>query len=408
MKKLSKVECVNFLAVSVIFFALFQNLIAVLLLPMGEFFAGFAILAKEFILLLLGGLAVLFRWRGRFKKIELCLFGFLTFLTVMYFFHGTVLESYRQIIMIPFVMMVGSLASRFFVYEYMNKKLSVVFALLILLSFLEYFLADDSEWFLNFLGLPEFLYFKGFDIWMTSNGVLRSFYSWDFYDVTGNSYRRMAGLNYMDPVVLGQFFFFPAIFYFLRRNFILSALCFLVVLLCLSKGGLLAGFISLSLVLYWSERFSSIGFLRRLLFILLCVSVVYFINSLDDVQSVSNHLNGLLSGFDLLISNPFGLGIGGAGNYGSLYSGEKAVVGESFAGTLMAQIGIFAFLYYVLLLRIVLVVGVENRFWLAIKVCALAVILCSLISESAFTYSGTALIFFLAAMYEKSPQRNLK
>lgn len=66
-----------------------------------------------------------------------------------------------------------------------------------------------------------------------------------------------------------------------------------------------------------------------------------FINN----QSSLNHLNGLLDGFSVMGSNIFGVGIGRYGNMTSLY-GNTAVKGsgESFIGSMIAQIGIVGIL----------------------------------------------------------------
>ena len=310
--------------------------------------------------------------------------------------------------MLPFVIMVGGLCRRYFNSKTFDRKLNLLFITVIILSFTEFFLASPTEWFLNSIGFPDFLKFKGFERWMAPSGVLQSFYSWDVAHYTGSTFRRMAGLNYIDPVVLGQFFAFPALYFFAKKKYLLTSISIAVIIFCVSKGGSLAFILGFFFMFINSTRFKNSAVVKKTFLVILTCSAVAIIFSLQYIQSVSNHVSGLVFGMHSLISSPFGLGIGMAGNYSGLYMDAQSGIGESFAGALMGQIGVMVIPFYALLYKTIANVSPDTPFWKSVKYTGLALMLCSLISESAFTYSATALVFFIAAMYSAPLKINEK
>lgn len=398
-RTISKSGIINNLTSLIFISALFQNLFATLLVNISELGATFILIFKEVLLLILCMLCIF--W-GRSTNIKILLPLSLCFAVLIhYIFSGVLLQSLRQVLMVPFVILAGALSAEYLNREKLDLFLNRIFIIVAGLAIIEYSLASQSEWFLRGIGYDKFLMsVKGADKWMINSGVLGSFYSWDFYSYLGISIRRLAGLNYIDPVVFGQFLAFPATYYMVNKKYFLMSVFIVLISLCISKGGMLAFLIACYLHLADSffARLSVFFKALSLGAIILIISIIDI--SALNVQSIINHLQGLYSGIAVFLSNPFGIGIGMAGNYAGLYLGNTGV-GESFLGTLLAQIGILGVFLYLLMISITIRIKSIDPFWLSIKYASIALIICSVLSESAITFSATALVLFIAATYKQ-------
>lgn len=385
----------------IITLSLFQNLLSTLIAPHNQDIAKGILILKE-----IGYSALIITTIGSTQRIhKQTLLSLIVILSIAthYLLFGVLLESFRQALMLPFVICAGSTAKRFFREKPLEKAVSNIFIAIIALAFLEYVLANPSESLLNTLGFNSFIKMKGFDKWMSPSGVLASFYSWDLMALTGSSVRRMAGLNFIDPVVLGQFIAFPALYFFASKRFFLFILSLSVIILSISKGGALALTLGIVLIAINSQKIKQYYTLKKIIYIISLTSAALIIYSALTIQSVSNHVGGLVSGLATILSSPIGLGLGNAGNYSELYLDSGSGIGESFAGSLMGQIGVLTFAIYALCIYVLNKIDSRQPFWIAVKHSGQAMLICSLISESAITYSGTAIIFFFAALY--SPQK---
>lgn len=397
----NKTPTTTYFIILIVLLSLFQNLLSTLVSPYNQDIAKGILILKEVGYSVLIALTI-----GATQKLQKL--TFLSLITISaivahYLLLGVLLESFRQAIMLPFVICAGAAGKRFLRENTLEKVVRRTFILIIILAFLEYILATPSELLLNTIGFSSFVKMKGFDKWMSSSGVLASFYSWDLMALTGSSVRRMAGLNFIDPVVLGQFMAFPALYFFASKRYFLFTLSISVIVLSISKGGALAFVLGVVLLTINSQKLKRYYFLKRLIYIIVLTSAVLTIYSALTIQSVSNHVGGLVSGLTTMFSSPIGLGLGNAGNYSELYLDSGSGIGESFFGSLIAQIGIFTFSIYALCLYTLNKIDSQQPFWIAVKYSGQAMLICSLISESAITYSGTAIIFFFAALY--SPQK---
>ncbi len=176
-------------------------------------------------------------------------------------------------------------------------------------------------------------------------GMYRSFYTYDFF---GLRLRRMASLL-VDPVILGQLLaigflvsaFCNGIYHRMYTKYIGTTMIFWGMMATLAKGGMIIGVFSACILL---GRIAKKKGLSIFLVALGSIFFVIFINkSIREGLSGSQHINGLVTGFQSLLSNPFGQGIGSGGNMADSYGGYayRSVAGdESYIGSLMVQMGI--------------------------------------------------------------------
>ena len=193
------------------------------------------------------------------------------------------------------------------------------------------------------LGLSEYAALKN-NLDYMRDGMYRSFYTYDFL---GLKLRRMASIL-VDPVILGQLFGIGFLFAFFSdglfkkkaHKYLCSLYIFIGLILTFAKGGIIIAVFSSCILLGKVAKKKIVSY--GLLFLGICVFVIFTLDSIEAGHSGSNHVNGLISGIESLFSYQLGRGIGGGGNLADLYGGfeNNSVPGdESYVGTVMAQMG---------------------------------------------------------------------
>ncbi|KRE10460.1 polymerase [Bacillus sp. Root239] len=297
------------------------------------------------------------------------------------------------------------------------KFLIYISMLATLFGFLERYILGDTFW-IN-LGIKEYLSSKGMDTWAYGlGGVPGNFYSYDFYSIIGISLRRMVSFV-ADPTLFGQFLVLPIavlmftkIFKGKKRTIFLVTLI-LGLILTLSKGGIFSLGIAMVYKIF-RTKFKILGYLILTIFLMFTFIIL---TNASMFSSLPAHLNGLIHNFQLTINNPFGLGLGKAGNFAILYSdskNEELGSGESYIGMIIGQIGIFSILFVIFLITAINFYRkktTESQWMNDLSTVLTAVLLgtisSSMISESAISFISSGILFFmvgLAVKNKKEPQ----
>jgi hypothetical protein len=309
------------------------------------------------------------------------------------------LLSVRQLLVIPLGLIFGS-----FLYKgnidfksVFNVYMSMMVFLVVAAYFERFILYDASESFWNMLGIESYMNMKGMVGWANVNThVPNSFYSYDFYNYTGEKIRRMVSII-AEPTLFGQLLVLPSLYYLLSKKY-LCALFFMVpIILAFSKGGVLGVTVGFTLY-YWRERSNVLHKISILILIILAFLVIVFLYINNSVQSITNHLNGFITNMMVLLEQPFGLGIGKVGNFYNIAAGGTVTSGESYVGTIVGQFGIIGLFLFLLFFYIIYKFETNNVVMLnATKYTMLAVLITGVFSESAISYVGTSLLLILTS-----------
>lgn len=276
-------------------------------------------------------------------------------------------------------------------------------------GFLERFILGDSFW-VN-IGIVEYMHSKGMGSWAyAAGGLPGNFYTFDFVTFIGTSLRRMVSFV-ADPTLFGQYLVFPlAILVFTnlfsRKKTVFYFLILIIsLLLTLSKGGMLS-FAVVVLFKVFRSKYRPLGFV---LMSLLGAALVVILSNAEKFSSLPSHLKGLTHNFTVIADDPFGLGLGMAGNFANLYangnSGEIGA-GESFIGMIVGQLGIFSiliFLFFIILVNFFRknrIKDVYIRNSSNLMAATLIGTLCSsIISESAISFISAGIIFLIGGVF---------
>lgn len=213
----------------------------------------------------------------------------------------------------------------------------------IIVSFglLEYILPVETIWG-KIIKIQSFMENTETDPWasipLSESG---RFYSWDLYIILGEKLRRLVSI-YADPTLTANVLVLLLnIFLLLPKKKIKDKILIVLIILCgfltLSKFFVLS--LLTSILFYFTEVM-----IRNIIIYLLIGNVIIsilLINIFPYIPSVA-HIQGLISAFTNF--QPFGRGLGQAGNYAIFSHIEHTVGGESSIGSMLAQIGIFSFL----------------------------------------------------------------
>lgn len=284
------------------------------------------------------------------------------------FFDGNIwlkVLSLRRFIMLPLIYFIGRMAILSFKNVKNVLKFTVLFTVIICFyGLFEYF------------GSRDFIYTKLFNIDLffekqvlagfipirfITGGILNTGI---FIDYTFGILKPRLLTTFLEPTTLGAylaFVFCITIFnraYFKILNFknvrfnilplIFSFLFLLCIILTFSKGALIILLCSSSFILYFQKKIPF--FIRKIYFygvyVILFSSILFYILN---PSGVSAHINGLRTGIITGLCNPFGLGLGNAGNYME-GSSTESIGAESAVGNTIAQIGIIGYMPYLLFL----------------------------------------------------------
>lgn len=331
----------------IIFICFFQNLILVALsryVSSAEF--NILALSKDVYVMLF--LAKLILWNKKLPSdVIFCIFAMGLLAGMMFAFGSGELKGrlscFRQLIL-PFMFYaVGRLCNlsagqlskliRFFI------NITIV---AIVFGFIEYAFGERL-WVP--LGLTEYAQHKDVTEHLLSNNLLRSFYT---YLTPTIRLRRMASVL-VDPVILSQLIAFAVIaclfckdLYKTKGEKAFSAFILILgLVLSNGKGGIVIALLSFCILLRQSTNSKILS--RMLLLSIVCIIIYYFTYQMREDLSGSAHYNGLVYGFQSLITKPLGTGIGSEGNLAYLHSGlgyAQSGAGESYIGSMIAQTGI--------------------------------------------------------------------
>lgn len=288
-------------------------------------------------------------------------------------------------------------------------KISVV---CVLFGFFEMALGDR---FWALIGIKKYMAFKGFDRFIYAGEfVPGSFYSYDFYPLIPRL-RRMASV-FVDPVICGQILgialvivaFYKDLMSTKRKCAICSVLLGIGLILSLAKGGIVIAVISALMLIrkLWHKKiFSTLCIIAAVIF-----TAQYVGFGLSNDLSVSAHINGLINGIDIVRDNVFGVGIGGFGNLGNIYSTGDVEAGESFIGAALGQMGVFAIViyisfYYLFLKKLKKMAEYDSLseilFWLNI-----GLLVTLFVNNTAMSFTNCYIFYILAALNLKVVNKN--
>ena len=204
-----------------------------------------------------------------------------------------------------------------------------------------------------FLKFPKY-YSYGSYVERTIGSISQtSAYTSDLYFLTGERFPRMLS-TYVEPTTLGSFFTFLFVYALFSntvkyRNLYLP-MFFIGGILLFSKAFLLSVMIAMIFKLHKKNRMILVYFILGSLFVL----SAYIALVLGRIHGGLSHFIGFYTGFELLLSHPFGFGLGSAGNRGEFASGVVTGQngGESGLGNIFAQIGLVGVMVPLILFKL--------------------------------------------------------
>ncbi len=231
--------------------------------------------------------------------------------------------------------------------------------------------------------------------------LLKNAVSYDFYKLITSGVTRLFGLV-LDPPISGIILSFGAFFLFLKRRFAFLEIIIIVAsVLTLSKGAffIIVLFVFLALI---NMGLSQLRFYRTrqvfnvlvMLGLLGLLFVFMFMGNIGLTKSITNHMQGLSRGIQIMFSSPLGTGLGTQGNFS-----PESSVRESFVGALGAQVGILGFVSYIFLMYVVAKSYItqlkrKNYVYWGLSLFFFIYLLSAFFSESSISLSGGAIIFF--------------
>lgn len=380
----------------------FQNLLSMFVSEYSPLSAKMILGAKDFILFLALSIILLNMLLKPFKVD----FVFYSIVLVIYLSASFIADpavsilSARQLMIIPLSLIFGSFLYKSKLDVEFVFKIYIYFVVLIVaFAYIErYMLYDIDETFWNSLGIKEYLELKGLVHWGNVDvNVPNSFYSFDFYNFTGEKIRRMVSLI-AEPTLFGQLLVLPTFYYILRKKYIYALFFSAPVLFALSKGGLFGIVVAYTLYL-WVEKSNVVHKTIILCLIMMTFLITLYLYINNSVQSISNHIDGFVSNMMILSEKPFGLGFGMAGNFYNITAGgENITSGESYLGAIVGQFGLIGLFFYLMFFYKVFKCDTRSNVMLtAVKYSMLAVLVTGFFSESAISYVGTSLLLVLTA-----------
>lgn len=394
--KYSAYKDLSFFILFPLFISVFQNIILGILSPkLSETHISFLLASGSVYAFIT--LAVLLFKQAKIKYIVktiliflslLILYGMTLSLVTKFDFAGFV-SGFRNLSCCFVYLLLGYCSIRKINFTNFNKIITFIFIVTLLFGLYE-LLIDPFVWVkFNIGDLREK---KGIPLY--GSPVPVNFYSSEI--VFGSQIRRMSSL-FADPVNLGTFFAFTAIYYLYlnkRGFFILSVLG---IVLSVSKGGLLALLILITIYFYNRKRKMLFLFLLSICFLAGVTFLIFSFNS--STQSVAAHLNGFFSSFTYILNKPLGSGIGNVGTLSAVVTGfteETTAIFESGFGMILGQLGFFGlFLYSGYYIRVML--KIKNLKLLRQKKFAITLLLAILanimFNEVALSPNSSAIYF---------------
>lgn len=318
--------------------------------------------------------------------------------------------SFRQLLIIPMLYVVGKLFQGVQL-DYISRFIIKVGLLICIFSFAERFILGDAFW--KSIGVYNYMSAKGFAPWAAPDGIASSFYTWDYMSFIKQGYgsvRRMVGIH-GDAMLTAQFLVYPTFMLYLRFNPMARPLssCYFflflaVIILTFSKGAVLM--LLISVITFALFKYNVFKSFRAVWMVAALFGPVMLAGTLpkNNFSSIPTHFAGLASNLANLQYKPFGYGIGTLGNYAVVLTDrslESSIgSGESYLGTMMGQIGIFAVIFYIIFVSLIYkkIGQMRNTAYQAFLIVFFALFCTATLSESAITYTGSGYLFLLMGM----------
>lgn len=371
----------------------------------------FLILYKEIVLYGAVVISVFFSQKGKINRLFLPVI-LAAFVFSFYMFVGnasvfTKLVSLRQLLT-PFILLLyGStvkLSQKDFE-SYIRFFISLCLALAIF-GLVERFVLGDTMW--KLFHIEKYMGNKGFSKWVYNTGLPGNFYSADLYSLLGFSMRRLVGLA-ADPLLTGHFLAIGVVILLFSRIYPSTKQITILFVLTVASVLTLSKGVILVIIIAYMYKIWKRNKALLLVFIPVALYALYIIISRNIFDTVSRHVAGLTSSFSLEFI--IGGGIGTSGNYATLYGGNSSTSGESYVGLIIGQIGFIGLMVCVAvfvkwgsaLLRL-------NKHPLAYSIFAyvIAVLIESLVSESAINFVGSGFAFILFGILSSNKLEDIK
>jgi hypothetical protein len=255
-----------------------------------------------------------------------------------------VMINIRRIFMPVMLLIIGYHLN--FSIKFFFQVLKVVVILLFVFGLLEIIL-DKTIW-LNFFNLPFYWSNITQEDYSYSYNDSARLYTPDLNFFTDIKFRRMISF-FLEPSTLGTFYANAFALFYQNRNIkkslFFSFICFLGGVLCFSKIFLIT-LLSLILFKFFIKRFAYLIVPVSLVFAIGCGFYIY--SFLGLVHGSFSHVIGVYTGFNVIIDNPLGLGLGLGGNRPGLeLNGIMNGLwgGESGLGNVIIQSSIIGFIF---------------------------------------------------------------
>lgn len=209
---------------------------------------------------------------------------------------------------------------------------------LFLFGYYELFV-DNDLW--RKLNLSELWLKKSLNI--KGNGLPGNFYASE--RINGNYIRRMVS-TYADPINFGTTLFLLFMISWLLKQRITLLLCFIMIILTVSKGAFLG--VLVFLFFFAPIKFGKLAYLFFPPLIL--IAGIYFIYwaKVNEANSVFAHIDGFFSSFSSIFKHPLGLGLGNVGVISNQFgSALNQDIKESGLGMVIGQLGIPGLLVFI-------------------------------------------------------------
>jgi len=286
-----------------------------------------------------------------------------------------------------------------------KKVVVLVTYVVCLFGLFEYFL-PDSFWD-KILKIPLFWKGQSIDPWGASK-IANSgrFYTYDLYFILGRTVRRMVSF-YCEPTTLGSFLSFVLPFYAFegrcnKKKIIFISLIVVSGLLVMSKA-----FILTILVVLFFSIFRKADYKKVVLFTICFYVFAMILTNMGLTKGPFSHIYGFYSSFNIIITQKkyFGYGIAKAGNYKDAYDKTSEIIGggESGFGNMVAQSGVVAFIFIIIIFLILRIASknyhyTRNNDYYAIFVAMVCWYLIYLYSASSLGFSGNIFFFMFSGI----------
>lgn len=263
---------------------------------------------------------------------------------LLYFIYPTgisaFISSYRNIISCIIVFWVSLTYSSRADKNVIDKIITIIAWVVVVFGLFEFFYGTRVWTALNIKPLWD-LKGIGTNLW----GVPRNWYSSE--RIAGQQIRRMVS-TFADPVNLGTYLFAAFIHAWYKREKVLQIALIICCALTISKGALL-GFLIFAVVLTWYKDKSKILPIAAVVFGLAIGMYFVAFSRSSSTGSLFAHVNGFLSSIKLMITHPWGYGVGRIGVLSRLFSTDflDTSVTETGIGMIMAQLGVIGLVAYI-------------------------------------------------------------